>query len=129
MTTATTTKPTVMTGPQQERITQIEAEILKDREAGKRNFLDTWHRARRIGERLQEAKKLLPHGQWTEWHRDRMGFSDQHVTKLIRIAKHWSELKPQIEQGSSVWDAVAALSTGKERVSYNRRRAHLVRRI
>ena len=47
-----------------------------------------------IGRRLIEAKQKLPHGQWTNWLRDTVEFSQQTATNFMNIAMQYSNSQP-----------------------------------
>src|SRR5437868_3735385 len=99
------------------KLEPIEAEILQEQGLGKRSYIETWEHYRRIGTLLREAKTILPHGQFTPWHTSKFGFSPQHAGRCMRVAENYDALQPQIEQESSVWDALAALSSNPKHIN------------
>lgn len=42
-----------------------------------------------IGERLTEAKKMLPHGEWIPWLTKRVEFSEKTAQNFMRLAREW----------------------------------------
>jgi len=43
-----------------------------------------------IGQRLIEAKELLPHGEWLPWLNDQVEFSERTAQDFMRLAREWS---------------------------------------
>jgi chromosome segregation ATPase len=46
-----------------------------------------------IGIRLKEAKELLPHGQWSDWLKDAVEYSQRTAQNLMKIADEMGHLK------------------------------------
>lgn len=72
------------TAPAKERdIETVTGEVLKlKRQAGNTMIA--------IGQRLQEAKDMLPHGEWLPWLRDRVEFSERMAQQLMQLAREMS---------------------------------------
>lgn len=65
-----------------------------------------------IGRRLQEAKELLPHGEWGQWVKEELPFSQSTAQNFMRIFKEYSA--DQLEIGGAVKSqALANLSYTK----------------
>lgn len=43
-----------------------------------------------IGQRLIEAKEMLPHGSWLPWLEDRVEFSVSAANRFMRLAREWT---------------------------------------
>lgn len=43
-----------------------------------------------IGQRLIEAKALLPHGEWLPWLAEKVDFSERAANRFMRLAREWS---------------------------------------
>ena len=43
-----------------------------------------------IGQRLIEAKQMLPHGEWLHWLEERVEFSERSANRFMRLAREWS---------------------------------------
>lgn len=63
-----------------------------------------------IGQRLNEAKELLPHGEWLPWLEGRVNFSQRTAQKFMQIAREY-EGNPKLvrELGSEKAFALLAL--------------------
>lgn len=61
-----------------------------------------------IGQRLIEAKDLLPHGEWLPWLSDQVGFSERTAQNFMRLAREWPNPQALADLGSS--KAVALLT-------------------
>ena len=68
-----------------------------------------------IGQRLLEAKELLPHGEWLPWLEQKVDFSERTAQKFMALAKGYAE-NPQLaaDLGSEKAFALLALP-GEER--------------
>ena len=65
-----------------------------------------------IGRRLQEAKELLPHGEWGQWVKEELPFSQSTAQNFMRIFREYSA--DQLEIGGAVKSqALANLSYTK----------------
>ena len=40
-----------------------------------------------IGQKLIDAKRLVPHGEWSVWLSEKVGFSQRTANNLMRVAK------------------------------------------
>ena len=47
-----------------------------------------------IGRRLIEAKERLPHGEWADWLKDAVEFSQETANRFMRIAREYSNSSP-----------------------------------
>lgn len=43
-----------------------------------------------IGQRLIEAKAMLPHGEWLPWLTEQVEFSERTATRFMRLAREWT---------------------------------------
>lgn len=74
----------VIGGPGEPRdIEVITAEILSLKQTAGESILG-------IGQRLIEAKEMLPHGAWLPWLEDRVEFSERVAQKYMRLAREWT---------------------------------------
>ena len=44
-----------------------------------------------IGQKLIDAKRLVPHGEWSAWLSEKVGFSQRTANNLMRVAKELGE--------------------------------------
>ncbi len=54
-----------------------------------------------IGQRLIEAKALLPHGEWLPWLTERVEFSERTAQNFIRLAREWSNPQALADLGAT----------------------------
>lgn len=54
-----------------------------------------------IGKRLNEAKSQLQHGEWTEWLKEKVEFSEASAQRFMRLAKEYSNPSPVTDLGAS----------------------------
>ncbi len=64
---------------------RLEAEILQLHD--RLSLRPTLETAIRLGERLQEAKSLLPYGEWVNWVR-RVGMSARTAQVYMQVSRH-----------------------------------------
>lgn len=64
-------------------IQQIETEIILLKNQTAQNIIE-------IGKRLNEAKELLPHGEWGKWLEEKVEFSQRNANNFMRVAKEFS---------------------------------------
>jgi len=64
-------------------IQQIEMEIILLKNQTAQNIIE-------IGKRLNEAKELLPHGEWGKWLEEKVEFSQRNANNFMRVAKEFS---------------------------------------
>lgn len=64
-------------------IQQIEIEIILLKNQTAQNIIE-------IGKRLNEAKELLPHGEWGKWLEEKVEFSQRNANNFMRVAKEFS---------------------------------------
>ena len=43
-----------------------------------------------IGQRLIEAKAMLPHGEWLPWLTEQVQFSERSAQNFMKLARQWS---------------------------------------
>lgn len=72
------------TQPQETRdIETITGEILEAKRVGGEAIIT-------IGQRLIEAKALLPHGEWLPWLEDRVEFSERAARRFMQLSREWT---------------------------------------
>ncbi len=54
-----------------------------------------------IGKRLNQAKALLQHGEWSKWLEEKVDFTERHAQNFMRIAKEYSNPQPVADLGIS----------------------------
>ena len=54
-----------------------------------------------IGQRLIEAKQMLPHGEWLHWLEERVEFSERSANRFMRLAREWSNPTTLSDLGAS----------------------------
>ena len=54
-----------------------------------------------IGQRLTEAKGIVPHGEWTQWLRDNVDYSQSKAEQLIRVAEEYGDEQINLITGKS----------------------------
>lgn len=54
-----------------------------------------------IGQRLIEAKEMLPHGQWLPWLTDQVEFSERTAQDFMRLAREWSNPQTLADLGKA----------------------------
>lgn len=54
-----------------------------------------------IGQRLIEAKSMLPHGEWTQWLTERVEFSERTAQNFMRLAREWSNPQALADLGAT----------------------------
>lgn len=62
-----------------------------------------------IGQRLIEAKSMLPHGEWLPWLTERVEYSERVAQKFMRLAREWSNPNTLSDLGASKALALLAL--------------------
>lgn len=62
-----------------------------------------------IGQRLIEAKTLLPHGEWLPWLAEKVDFSERHAQNFMRLAREWSNPQSLADLGAAKALALLAL--------------------
>ncbi|MCD8397937.1 MAG: DUF3102 domain-containing protein [Lachnospiraceae bacterium] len=67
---------------QQYKLRKIEDTILNLKQKTAQNIID-------IGNYLNDAKKLMPHGEWGDWLENKVGFSTRSANNYMRIAKEF----------------------------------------
>lgn len=54
-----------------------------------------------IGQRLIEAKAILPRGEWLPWLEERVEFSERSAQNFMRLAREWSNPQALADLGAS----------------------------
>ena len=54
-----------------------------------------------IGQRLIEAKAMLPHGEWTQWLTEQVEFSERTAQNFMRLAREWSNPQALADLGAT----------------------------
>ena len=54
-----------------------------------------------IGQRLAEAKAILPHGEWLPWLTEQVDFSERSAQNFMRLAREWSNPQALADLGAS----------------------------
>lgn len=62
-----------------------------------------------IGQRLIEAKTMLPHGEWLPWLTERVEFSERTANRFMRLAREWTNQTTLSDLGASKALALLAL--------------------
>lgn len=75
-------------------IETITGEILKAKRVGGEAILT-------IGQRLIEAKALLPHGEWLPWLEDEVEFSERTARNFMRLARDWTNRQALADLGAA----------------------------
>ncbi|GBF73078.1 hypothetical protein PA598K_01363 [Paenibacillus sp. 598K] len=71
-----------------------------------------------IGAKLTEAKELVPHGQWGNWLKEHVNYSQSTANNFMRLASEYSAAGPAL-QNLSYTQAVALLAVpAEERESF-----------
>lgn len=70
-----------------------------------------------IGKRLNEAKDMLPHGEWLPWLTNQVAFSERSAQNLMRLAREYGKSAEIADLGASKALALLALSDS-ERESF-----------
>lgn len=66
-----------------------------------------------LGARLNEAKALLPHGEWLPWLTERVQFSERTAQKFMQLAREY-EANPKLAADLGSEKAFALLALPKE---------------
>ena len=62
-----------------------------------------------IGQRLIEAKSMLPHGKWIPWPTEQVEFSERTAQSFMRLAREWSNPQALADLGATKALALLAL--------------------
>lgn len=54
-----------------------------------------------IGQRLIEAKEMLPHGAWLPWLEEQVEFTDRTARNFMRLAREWTNRKALSDLGAA----------------------------
>jgi len=84
----------------------VTAEIYTIRDNARKVFLDA---VVQIGTRLEEAKQLVPQGEWTAYLTDRLGYKPSTAQNYMRIAREFGGGQVSLS-GKTAADAFAELS-------------------
>ena len=63
-----------------------------------------------IGKRLHEAKLCLPHGEWGNWLKNEVNFSERAAQNFMRIAREYQNPQMIADMGNSTTKALLLLS-------------------
>ena len=80
--------------PEERSIETITTEILQMKE-------DAGNAIIGIGQRLIEAKSMLPHGEWTQWLTEQVEFSERTAQNFMRLAREWSNPQALADLGAT----------------------------
>lgn len=67
-----------------------------------------------IGKRLHEAKICLPHGEWGNWLKNEVNFSERTAQNFMRIAREYQNPQMIADMGNSATKALLLLSLPAE---------------
>ncbi len=67
-----------------------------------------------IGRRLEEAKLRVPHGQWGDWLKNEVQFSERNAQNFMRIAREYPNPQTVAVLGNSMSKALALLTLPPE---------------
>ena len=62
-----------------------------------------------IGQRLLEAKAILPHGEWLPWLTERVEFSERQAQRFMKLAQEWANPTALSDLGATKALALLAL--------------------
>lgn len=62
-----------------------------------------------IGQRLIEAKSMIPHGKWIPWLTEQVEFSERTAQSFMRLAREWSNPQALADLGATKALALLAL--------------------
>ena len=62
-----------------------------------------------IGQRLLEAKAILPHGEWLPWLTEQVEFSERQAQRFMKLAQEWSNPTALSDLGATKALALLAL--------------------
>ena len=54
-----------------------------------------------IGQRLIEAKAMLPHGEWLPWLTEQVEFSERTARNFMRLAREWTNRQALADLGAA----------------------------
>lgn len=94
------------TAPEARDIETITAEILTLKQDAGNSIIG-------IGQRLIEAKGVLPHGDWLPWLNERVEFSERSAQYLMKLAKEWSNPQSIADLGAAKAFALLTLPPGE----------------
>jgi len=89
--------PTLAEGQQTDAVRDIETitgEILEAKRVGGEAIIT-------IGQRLTEAKALLPHGEWLPWLNEKVEFSERTARNFMRLAREWTNRQALADLGAA----------------------------
>lgn len=85
----------------------IATEINTIKEHAQRVFLVS---SVQIGKKLVEAKALLPHGEWGDWLKQSVDYSQRTANNLMKIYKEYNDDLQALESGDDKSQGIASLS-------------------
>ena len=62
-----------------------------------------------IGQRLLEAKAILPHGEWLPWLTEQVEFSERQAQRFMKLAQEWANPTALSDLGATKALALLAL--------------------
>ena len=71
-----------------------------------------------LGKRLKEAKAILQHGEWGEWLKNKVEFSQKTATDYMRIYEEYGMEQETLLPGGTNLQAISNLSYTKERAEF-----------
>ena len=89
------------------RIDTITGQIIACKQSMGRSILE-------IGKLLIEAKDALPHGDWGNWLRERVEFSERTAQNFMRVAREYASNPQLVADLGSVRKAIALLDVPEE---------------
>ena len=95
-----------MPGNRPRTIETVTEEILDIKQRVTEDFME-------LGQRLCEAKELLPHGEWLPWLEGRVQFSERTAQKFMQLAREY-EANPKLASDLGSEKAFALLALPKE---------------
>ena len=95
-----------MPGNRPRTIETVTEEILDIKQRVAEDFME-------LGQRLCEAKELLPHGEWLPWLEGRVQFSERTAQKFMQLAREY-EANPKLASDLGSEKAFALLALPKE---------------
>lgn len=95
-----------MPGNRPRTIETVTDEILDIKQRVAEDFME-------LGQRLCEAKELLPHGEWLPWLEQKVQFSERTAQKFMQLAREY-ESNPKLASDLGSEKAFALLALPKE---------------
>ncbi len=77
-------------------LTELATEINREHTQCGVAFLDSTRHARNAGGMLIEAKGQVQHGEWADWLKENVTFSERTAQLYMRISRSWPEIETQL---------------------------------